>query len=243
MKDRYSWTYLILLLPPLFWAGNAILASFVADLIPPVTMSFWRWVLVLTILLPFIWRSVLKDWDKIKESWDIVLFLGLLGIASFNTLLYTAAKTTTAINISLTQSIMPVIIVIISLVLFRKRITPKQLVAVILCILGAGYIVIHGQLQRLWDLDFVSGDLIMLLAITLYRLYSVMLRKRPDIHSFSLLTTTFAVGVIVLFPLYLWETRSFPSLVLSQPDVLSLLYVAFFPSIVAYLCWNRGYLH
>lgn len=240
MKHNSKWVYLLMILPPLFWAGNATLARFVADLIPPITMSFWRWVIALLVLVPFTWSYVRKDWAKIKQGWKSIILLGVLGIASFNTLLYTAAQTTTAINISLTQSVMPVIIVLISFVLFKDRISLRQLFAILLCTLGAGYIIIRGDMQRLIDMEFVSGDLIMLLAITLYALYSALLRKQPNIHPLSFLTTTFAVGVVFLLPLYLWEIQSAPPLVLSQPVVLSLLYVAFFPSILAYLCWNRG---
>jgi drug/metabolite transporter (DMT)-like permease len=239
-KTKATWVYLLMMLPPLFWAGNATLARGIAELVPPITMSFWRWVIALAILTPFTWTHVRRDWPRIKSGWKSIILLGLLGIASFNTLLYTAARTTTAINISLTQSVMPVIIVLASFVLFRDRITLKQLVAVVLCTAGAGYIIIHGDVRRLIGLEFVIGDLIMLLAVFLYALYSALLRKRPDIHPLSFLTTTFFVGVVFLLPLYLWEKQSAPPLVLSQPVVLSLLFVAFFPSILAYLYWNRG---
>ncbi len=240
MEKKKFGIYLLLILPPLFWAGNAVLARGVADLIPPVAMSFWRWALALLILLPFTWKQTRRDWPEIRQHWKIIFLLGLLGIASFNTLLYAAAHSTTAINIALTQSVMPVIIVVISFLLFRDRITPLQFFAIGLCTVGAGHIVIRGDLQRLLQLEFVRGDLFMLLAVSLYGLYSVLLRKRPDIAPMSFLTTTFAVGVVLLLPLYLWEYQTAPSLHLTQPVVLSLLYVAFCPSILAYLFWNRG---
>ncbi len=240
MNNKFSLIYFLLILPPLFWAGNSVLARGVADLIPPVAMSFWRWGIALAILLPFTWKQVRKDWPKIKVGWKNIFLLGLLGIASFNTLLYTAAHTTTALNIALTQSVMPVVIVVISFVLFRERISQLQIFAITLCTLGAGYIITHGEWQRVMQLKFVAGDLIMLCAVTLYGLYSVLLRKRPDIHPMSFLTTTFAVGVMLLLPLYLWEIPQYPSLELTQPVIFSLLYVAICPSILAYLCWNKG---
>lgn len=240
MKPNSRWVYLLMILPPLFWAGNATLARFVADQITPITLAFWRWVIALTVLIPFTWPHVRKDWPEIKKGGRNIILLGLLGIASFNALLYTAAHTTTAINISLTQSIMPAIIVLISFLLFGDRITLRQMFAIALCAIGACYIVIRGDIQRLKDLEFVIGDLIMLLAVILYAIYTALLRKRPDIHPLSFLTTTFAVGVVFLLPPYLWEIQSGPPLVLSQSVILSLIYVAFFPSILAYLCWNRG---
>ncbi|PLX96288.1 MAG: EamA family transporter [Desulfuromonas sp.] len=236
----HRWAYLLLTLPPLFWAGNAVLARGVVELIPPVAMSFWRWVIALGLLLPFTWRRVARDWPGIRAGWKNILQVGLLGIACFNTLLYTAARTTTAINITLTQSVMPAVIVLISFLLYRERISRLQLLAVCLCILGAAYIVMHGEWQRLSRLSFVQGDLLMLLAVCLYALYSVLLRNRPAIHPLSFLTTTFGVGVVALFPFYLWERGHVAPLQLSWSVVASLLYVGLLPSIAAYLCWNRG---
>ncbi|NOQ52332.1 MAG: EamA family transporter [Desulfuromonadaceae bacterium] len=238
--DAKRWAYLLLILPPLFWAGNSVLARGVAELIPPVAMSFWRWTIALAMLLPFTWKQVRKDWPTICRSWKIIVLIGLLGISSFNTLLYTAAHTTTALNIALTQSVMPAVIVLLSFLFFRERVSRRQVFAVLLCILGAGFIVVRGDWQRLQQLSFVTGDLLMLLAICLYALYTVMLRKRPQIHPLSFLTATFAVGVVPLFPLYLWELTGTPALQLTRPVIFSLLYVGLCPSILAYLCWNRG---
>ena len=234
------WVYMFLILPPLFWAGNSVLARGVAQLIPPVTMSFWRWFLALMILLPFTWRQTLRDWPLIRRHWVIITLLGIFGIASFNTLLYTAAHTTTAINIALMQSVMPVVIVLISFVIYRERISRWQLCAIALCTIGAGYIVIRGDWQRLVHLRLVSGDMLMLLAVVLYALYSVLLRQRPAIHQLSFLTASFTVGVVLLLPLYLWEMGHVPPLELTRPIVISLAYLALLPSIASYLFWNRG---
>ena len=240
MQNKRLGVYLLLIVPPLFWAGNSVLARGVVDLIPPISMSFWRWTIALTILLPFTWRQTRRDLPEIIKSWKIIFLLGLFGIASFNTLLYTAAHTTTALHIALTQAVMPVIIVAISFILFRERITVLQLLAIVICMVGAGYVVIHGEVQRLLELRFAIGDLIMLLAICLYGLYSVLLRRRPAINQMSFLTASFTVGVVLLFPLYLWEMQTLPPFKLTQPVVMSLLYVGICPSILAYLCWNRG---
>ena len=235
-----QWAYLLLILPPLFWAGNTVLARGVAEMIPPIALTFWRWVIALMVLLPFTWKHVLRDWDGIKRGWKNILLLGLLGIASFNALLYTAAQTSTAINIALTQSVMPAVIVVISFLLYRERISRVQVLAVVLCIIGPGCIITQGDWNRLQQLSFVRGDLLMLLAVLLYAFYTVLLRHRPKIHPLSFLSTTFGVGVMALFPLYLWELDRVAPLQLNGAVAASLLYVGVFPSIVAYLFWNRG---
>jgi drug/metabolite transporter (DMT)-like permease len=240
LATRPRWAYLLLILPPVLWAGNAVLARGMADQIPPVAMSFWRWAIALALLLPFTWPQTRRDWPGIRSGWKMIVLLGLLGISSFNTLLYSAAHSTTAINIALTQSVMPAVIVLSSFVLFGEKVRRRQLFAVLLCIFGATYIVMRGDWQRLQQLRFVSGDLLMLLAVCLYGCYSVLLRERPRVHPLSFLTATFAVGVITLLPLYLWELGRGAILVWSWPVCLSLCYIGLGPSIIAYLCWNRG---
>lgn len=240
MFTNPRWAYFLLILPPLFWAGNAVLARGIADMIPPIALAFWRWSIALAILLPLTYKQVQRDWLNIVKDWKIISILGLLGIGLFNTILYTAAHTTSAINISLAQSVMPAVIALISYLMFRDRINRRQSFAVLLCVLGAAYILMRGDWERLQQLSFVEGDLLMLLAVVIYALYSVLLRSRPKVHPLSFLTTTFAVGVIVLVPLYLWELSHTGLFQLNLPVSSSLIYVSLCPSILAYLCWNRG---
>lgn len=232
--------YFLLILPPLFWAGNSVLARGIADLIPPVALSFWRWVIALVILLPFSWRHLKRDLPLIKQHWLIIATLGLLGIASFNTLLYTAAHTTTVLNMTLAQAIMPAVILVISFFVFREKVSLLQIIAVILCVSGTGYVIIQGDINRLVQLQFVSGDLLMMLAVVLYAFYSVFLRKSPAIHPLSFLFSTFCVGAILLLPLYAWEQHSSVPYSLTLPVIAGFLYLGIFPSILAYLYWNRG---
>ncbi len=235
-----AWPYLLLALPPLFWAGNAVLARGVIDLIPPVALAFWRWAIALALILPFSWRQVRRDLPLARQGWKVLLLLGFTGIACFNTLLYAAAHTTTAINIALMQTAMPAIIILITFGLFRERIGRHQAFGVALAMAGAATIVLRGELRTVLDLAFAEGDLLMLAATVLYALYSALLRMRPPIHALSLLTLTFLIGVVFLLPLYAWEWLHTPTLALSPAVLSSVAYVAVFPSILAYLCWNRG---
>ena len=174
------------------------------------------------------------------QSWRIVLVLSFFGIACFNTLLYRAAHTTTAINVSLMQTIMPAMIILISRIIFKETIRGLQLVGVVLSIFGAVFIALKGKWNTLITMSFTEGDILMLVAVVTYALYSALLRKRPAINPLSFLTVTFGIGTLMLLPPYVLElfwTGSFP---LQHAAILSILYVAIFPSIVAYFCWNRG---
>ncbi len=236
----FLWPYLILSVAPLCWAGNIVLARGVADIIPPVAFAFWRWTLAFVLLLPFTLRQLAADRREIARGWKMLLLLALLGISSFNTLLYTAVHTTTAINGALIQSSMPAVIVLLSLALYRESVSARQMAGVMLCTLGASLIVLRGELKTLLAMAFVQGDLLMLVAVSAYGLYSTMLRRRPAIHPLSFLSATFFLGAAGLLPAYLVELAATGPFTLSRDIVLSVVYVALFPSIVAYFCWNKG---
>ncbi len=232
--------FLMVAVAPLCWSGNIVLAKGVATLIPPVALAFWRWTVAFLILLPLTWPTLRRDWKTALAGWKIVGLLSLLGITVFNTLLYMAMHTTTAINGALIQTTMPAVIIVISLVLYGERVSWIQATGVFLCVIGAGVVVLKGRWQALVDMALVQGDLLMIVAVFLYALYSALLPKRPNIHPMSFLTVTFGVGCLGLLPLYLWEMSVVGTFALTPAVAASIGYVALFPSIVAYFCWNRG---
>lgn len=240
-SQPFTWrAYLLLAIAPLCWAGNIVLARSVVDIIPPVSLAFWRWTIASLLLWPFAHPHARKDWPLFARHWKMIFFLSLVGISGFNTLLYLAMHTTTAINGALIQTTMPAVIILISLLAFKEKVTRLQSLGVGLCVLGAGLVVLRGRFSTILDLSFVEGDLLMLAAVLLYALYSVFLHRRPSIHPLSFLIYTFALGALGLLPLYLWELTYSQAFALNVDVVASVLYVAVFPSIVAFFCWNRG---
>lgn len=234
------WPYFLLLIPPLCWGANVVLARGVIDIIAPVSFAFWRWALAFLILLPFARRHAARDWPVVVRHWKMLVFLSLSGITCFNTLLYMGVHTTTAINGALIQTSMPALIILISLVAFKEKVTPIQVIGVCLCIFGAGLVVLRGKFSALLSMSFVEGDIFIVVASVLYAIYSAYLRKRPGIHQLSFLLYTFGIGAVGLLPLYVLELSYRGSSGFSQDAFLSVLFVAVFPSLVAYFCWNRG---
>ncbi len=232
--------FLLLTLTPLFWSGNIVLARGVNEIIPPIGLAFWRWTIALLLLLPFTWSHAKRDWSCALKSWKILSVISVFGISCFNTMLYQAAHTTTAINIALMQTTMPAVIILLSLLLFKEKISKPQFIGVSICVVGACSIILHGNWRTLLELAFVEGDIWMAVAVLLYALYSTLLRKGPQIHGLSLLTFTFALGILFLFPFYLWELSYSEPILLSWEVVFSVLYVSIFPSILSYLFWNRS---
>jgi drug/metabolite transporter (DMT)-like permease len=237
---KASLPYVLLCVPPLCWGGNIVLGRGVTDIIPPVSLAFWRWIVALVILLPFTWKHARQDWSAAMRSWKILLLLSLFGISWFNAMLYAAVRTTTAMNGALIQTAMPAFILLITLLLYREMVSKIQLAGVALCIGGACFVVLRGDWRVILDLSFVEGDLIMIVAVVFYASYSALLPKRPEIHPLSFLTYSIAFGILGLLPVYLAELALTESFEISAAVVFSILFVAVFPSIVAYLCWNRG---
>ena len=237
LKDR---PYLLLTLAVLFWAGNFILGRAFHTEIPPIALAFWRWVGAALLVTWPAWPYLRRDRRALINSWPAITLLSLLGITAFNTLAYSGLQYTQAINAFLLQSMMPVLIVFLSFLIFRERVTRLQSVGIAVSLCGAVLITARGDFDRLLSLSFNRGDLLVFSAIACYAGYSVMLRKRPQVHPLAFIATTFWLGSIFLVPLYLWETFTVASLVLKPSTLLVLGYVMVFPSIVSYLCFNRG---
>ena len=237
LQDR---PYTLMTLAVLFWAGNFVLGRAFHSDIPPIALAFWRWAVASLLIIGPAFRHLRRDRAEIVRHWPAVLLLSGLGIAAFNTLAYTGLQYTQAINAFLIQSLMPVLIVALSFLVFRERIHALQALGICISLAGAAAIIAQGDLQVLLHLTFNRGDLFVATAILCYAGYSVMLRKRPQVHPLSFIAATFWIGTIILCPLYLWEHLNVRTMPLDWLSFTVVGYVAVFPSIVSYLCFNRG---
>ncbi len=232
--------YLLLCITALCWAGNAIVGRLAAGHIPPVTLSFLRWSLAFLLILPFAWKHLVQDWPAIRGKLGLMVLLSITGIGCFNTLQYWALEYTQALNTLLLQSAGPLIVAIWSLVLLGVRLTIAQAIGVLLSMTGVLVILLHGDLTTLSSIEFNKGDLIFIVALVIFGLYSVLTLKRPAIHGLSFVAFTFGCGAACLIPLWIWELISRPVMTLDARNLAALFYVAVFPSTLAYLCFNRG---
>jgi drug/metabolite transporter (DMT)-like permease len=232
--------YLLLTITALCWAGNAIVGRLAAGHIPPVTLSFLRWSFAFLIILPFAWKHLKRDWAAIRSHLGTMIVLSVTGIGAFNTLQYWALEHTQALNTLLLQSAGPLFVAIWSLILLGVRLTLAQAGGIALSLTGVLVILLHGDLTALTSIEFNKGDIIFTVALAIFGLYSVLSLKRPEIHGLSFVGFTFGCGAACLVPLWIWELLSRPVMQLDTANLLSLFYVAVFPSTVAYLCFNRG---
>ena len=233
--------YLLLLLVALFWSGNFIVAKGIQESIPPLSLSFWRWALALLILIPFSAKSFLQQKDQMRDHWKIILLLGILGIACFSTFIYIALHSTTVTNTVLVNATNPIFIVIFSWIGFKDRVTLLQIAGIVLSLGGLVWIITRGNPSFLMTLQFARGDLWTLAAAVCWALYTVLLRQYPGrTDSLAFLAVLYTAGLIFLTPLYIWESFNEMPIRLNTVSVSGVLYLGIFPSIFAFIFWNRG---
>lgn len=232
--------HFLLVLTVFFWSGNFIFARFISSDIEPMELSFYRWFFVLLLLFPYILINYSRIFKFIRRDSLLLILLGALGIAGYNTFLYYGLQTTTAINALLINSSTPIIIVILSAIILKIVITKVQVFGILLSSFGVIYLILKGNIESFLSLQFESGDLWVLLAGLDWALYSILLKFKPkDINAFDFLSITTVVGVLILYIVFIAQGYSLEFSFISNDEVLySLIYMVVFPSILSFYFWN-----
>jgi drug/metabolite transporter (DMT)-like permease len=233
--------YILLILTALFWSGNFVLSRGMHAEIPPMTLSFWRWAVALLILACFGLRHLIAQRKLAFKHKNFLILQGVLGVAGFNSFVYLALQTTTAINAVLVNSCIPVIIALISWGMYNDRLSFRQCLGVFTSLSGVLMIISRGELSTLLDLQFNRGDILVFIAAILWATYSANLKKYPKgLHPLAYLTGIVLVGLAVLFPFYLLELFRGRIMTISTGSIVTILYVAIFASVLAFIFWNRA---
>ena len=232
--------YLLLTLTALFWAGNATAGKLGAPLIEPGALTFTRWFLAVLILYPFARHQLRKDWPVLKVNLGKVFLLGGIGFTGFNLGLYAAVHDTTAINVTIEQSALPALVMLVNYFAFRQRVRALQMVGVALTIVGVVVTATHGNPLSLLEQGLYRGDAIMMVAILAYAGYTVGLRYKPDIHWITLLFALAVSACLTATPVFLWEGIQ-SGFEMPPPAAWGVIaYVVIFPSLVSQLFFIRG---
>ncbi|HID69688.1 MAG TPA: DMT family transporter [Desulfobacterales bacterium] len=233
--------YLLLTLSALFWSGNFVLSRGMHTEIPPVSLAFWRWTVALLIIAPFGLRRLYEQRTLLKQYSRFMFFQGILGVTGFNTLIYLALQSTTAINAVLVNSCIPILIVIVSWLVYRERLSMKQSVGVLISLSGVLLIIAKGDVATLQQLTFNRGDLLVLVAALVWAFYTANLRNYPkELHPIAYQTGIMLVGIVFLFPCWLIEIQSGKQLQINLATTLTIGYVALFASVLAFICWTKA---
>jgi drug/metabolite transporter (DMT)-like permease len=242
---------LLMTLPPLLWAGNAVVGRLMVGHVPPLALNALRWLLAALILAPLAWR-VWRDHRAIRTSWIYLLALGTFGVGNFNALQYLALETSTPLNVTLINASMPLWMLTVGAMAYRERPATRQLIGAAVSLLGVATVVSRGAWSALAQVQFVIGDLYMLLAVIGWAVYSWLLARppasmrapqRPDWDWASFLFVQALFGLIAAGGAGLVEAAyvTHPPIDWRNPWVLlGLAYVAVGPSIIAYRCWGLG---
>ena len=232
--------YLLLALASLFWSGNHILGRAMSGHVPPIGISLMRWLIPTFVLWPLARKHLRRDWPLIRAHWIIMLWLGITGGALFTVLQYVGLQYTSALNVSVLNSLVPVLIVAAGSVLFRDQIGPRQVAGIATSSVGVLIIISRGQFDTLRQLAFNSGDLIIVFNMVVFSVYAAYLRLRPRIHWLSFIFMLAVISSVSTMPFFIWESASGNAF---RPTVLTAVavgYVAIFPSVLAFAAWNRG---
>lgn len=233
--------YLLAALPPLFWAGNFLVARAMRDAIPPFQMSFWRWVLAFVILLPFAWRGASARRAELRRELPSLAFLGAIGVTAFNCFIYAALHHTTVVNAALINSLMPAVTFLFALAILRETLPARRLIGLAISFLGAIVIIARGDPAGLAGLALNRGDLLVLGGLTFWALYTVVIRWRPTrLPPLVFLAATIGFGALFHLPLVGWEIAATGGFTLDGKSAAALAYFAVFPSVLAYIFWNRA---
>ena len=238
---RSASPYLLLTLTPFFWACNWIVGRGLHAEIPPMTMTFYRWFFALLILAPFAWPHLRREWRIVRRHRGVLVLLGIAGVGTHNALTYLGLNYTTAINGVILNSFIPVMIIALSRIFLRQSMSWVQLVGVCVSLGGVLAILSGGSLERLASLTLNRGDLLIIVAMSLWSIYTIGLRWRPPgLHMLTFLFVIACIGDAAVLPLYLSEMALGARMAFSWLNLAALLFVATFSSILAYIFWNRG---
>ena len=238
-------TALMLTVPPLLWAGNAVVGRLVSDLVPPITLNFLRWSIAFFILLPLA-GNLLKPSSPLWPSWRRFAVLSLLGVGCYNALQYLALQTSTPLNVTLVAGSTPVFMLAIGALFFKTPVRPAQWLGAALSIVGVLVVLSRGNVEQLMQVSFVVGDIYILLATLCWALYSWLLSQRnePDeIRSnwaaFLMAQVIFGLGWAGMFTGAEWALTD-AHITWGPPLFAALAFVSVGPAVLAYRCWGLG---
>jgi drug/metabolite transporter (DMT)-like permease len=233
--------YLLLALAPLFWSANWLVGRGLHDAVPPMAMTFFRWCFALAFMLPFALPHVVRDWAGVRAGWRMLIVLGVLGISSHSAFSFLGLNYTTATNGVVINSFAPVLIVALSWIILRERLTRMQLAGVLVSVVGVLMILTRGNLGALYALRLNIGDLFVLTSMLIWAAFTICLRWRPPgLHPLTFLFVIACVGTIQMLPLYLGEAALGRQVEWSWRVVGAFSILGLFSSFIGYVFWNAA---
>ncbi len=233
--------YILLILAAMFYAGNLIVGKPVTQEIPPIMLSFFRYLIAAIVILPIGYREWKNNKELWKKEWKAILALSITGLVLFNIFVYLALNYTTSINAGIVEASTPIFTLILTFLLFGERFSRKQMLGVFISLFGVFFVITKGSLEVITSLQFNSGDLIMLLAMITWSFYSIFIKQHTwKFPTYGALLVMVVVAIIIFIPLMTIEMNQFSTINWSWKVIAGLIYLGVFPSLVALIAYNKG---
>jgi drug/metabolite transporter (DMT)-like permease len=232
---------LLALVSTAIWSGNFIVARIIADKVPPVTAVVLRLVIAIIILLPFVIRPFRAEIDIIRRHLGYIALTAFLGLSVCNTVVYIAAASSPALNLSLIAISSPIFTLLFARLFLHDTLTIRRAIGLAAAILGIAILITGGQPGRLAHFTFSDGDLWMLSQSVSFALYNILVQKKPtQLHPMPYLMALFILATLLLLPWFAWEVSVTPKIQFTPAIVGAIMYLGVGPSLLAYLCWNKS---
>jgi len=234
---------MILIFATSLWGGNIIVAKIASNvMLEPIKLSFFRNIVVILILTPFIINKIKEIYIIFLKHWKIIIILSIFSVTIFNTFMNIALTSSTVISSSLMPSFAPSLIILFSLLIYKTRISMIQFFGVIISFVGFLNIIIRGEISNLGKFDFVTGDIWMFGCVSCWAFYSVMIKKIPkEIDNTSFLFLIFFIGNIFVAPFFIFESYINQSFSINEQFGWTLiLYAAIGPALISYIIWIKS---
>lgn len=239
-SSRYS-GYLFALLATAFWSVNFIIARGLSDEISPISIAFYRWLVATLAFIPFTFRSVRRDLPIIKKHFLYICISSILGISLFNTFIYLAGHSTSAINMSMIAITAPVFIVVFSRIFLKDKISIRQILGIFIVFIGAVLLITKGDFSAIIEIKPARGDLWMLLAAMVFAAYSILVKLKPaELKLLPFQQSLFTLGTLFLLPFFVFDKLSPGVEVFSGRNIIAILYAGIFASLIGFLLWNKA---
>lgn len=241
MTRSRAQAFLMLTFANLLWAGNWVIGRALRDAFEPIGLNFWRWVVAVIVLAPFALPDVSKKLTLIRRHLDILSLLAVTGVVLYQCLVYLGLRSTTAVNAVLLNSSTPLFILLCAWIIDRERASPRQILGVLISLAGILVILSRGELNNLLAFEFHAGDAWILLAMPVWGIYSVLLKRKPSsLGGVEFMFVIALAGVLMLTPLYALELLLTPHAWPAPVSMAGVLYIGVGASVFAFAFWNHG---
>jgi drug/metabolite transporter (DMT)-like permease len=233
--------YGVLVLCTLFWSGSGLVGRAASGNVPPMALSFWRWVGAFAVLLPFAFAGLRRNWPVVARHWPRMILFALLGVVGFTIPYYVGLQFTVAINAALLNGAGPAMILVCSLVIVGTPVTRRQAAGIALAAFGMLIIITRGSVAALAGLRLNLGDFLVLLSHLSWSVYTVVLRWAPkELDPLTFLAIIVAIAIAMIAPFYGWELAQGRGFDATPANLSLIVYAAVFPSAIAFLLWGKA---